>query len=257
MKESEVEDFIEESFRDGYSIDEIEQLLRDEGVPEKKIQQAVLDLKQKMQQRNERERASKEGHENIVKNIDLTDDKYTIKQRFFFNRYHIYDERGDLLLKAKQKLFRLKEEFPFTDSEGNSIFHVKAESMVDAGGDYTLKDEQDDEPIVILDRKYTLFRHRWRLRDPETEELLAKVHSENETVELIRWVGNLIPYVPNIFAFIPHSYLVESREGEVLAKLEGRLSIRDIYELKVEETGTVPKEALVAGSIAIDALEGN
>jgi len=42
-----------------------------------------------------------------------------------------------------------------------------------------------------------------------------------------------------------------------LARLEGKLSIRDIYELEVDQTQNIPKEALVISAIAIDALEAN
>lgn len=122
----------------------------------------------------------------MVGGIDLTDDEYKIKQRLFFNRYHIYDSNDNLVLKAKQKIFKLKEDFPFTDSDGNTVFRAKAEGIIDVAGDYALLDEATEEPIVSLDRKYTLFRHKWRIRDPETEELLARVESHNKTVELLR-----------------------------------------------------------------------
>lgn len=283
MNQNQLEKFIEDSFKDGYSIEEINQSLRQQGVEQTQIKRAVSNLRNKLRQQNnqptgsssnsrsqaspgQRQKTrsnqqaiqqSRQEHEDIVGGIDLKDDKYKIKQRLLFNRYHIYDSNDNLVLKAKQKMFKLKEDFPFTDSEGEVVFRAKAEGIIDVAGDYALLDEATEEPIVSLDRKYTLFRHKWSIRDPETEELLARVESHNKTVELLRWIGNLMPYLPNFFGLIPHSYDVKDRNDNILARLEGELSIRDIYELEIDNAQNVPKEALVISAIAIDALEAN
>lgn len=296
MRQREVEQFIEESFRDGYSLDEIQKVLSEKDVDGQKVQRAVQNLKRNLNQQNQKRQTanrnnqrtnarqntgekqrnlnqkrkkqsqsqkrnsqviSQEQHENIIKGIDLTEDEYTIKQRFFFNRYHVYDSSNQMVLKGKQKLFKLKENFPLMTPDGDTVARVTAEKIVDAGGDYTLKDEETDEPIAVLDRQYTLFRHKWKIRDPETEAKWAQVESANKTIELIRWLGNFIPYMPNFFGIIPHKYEIKDQNESILAKLEGQLSLRDIYKLKINNTGKVPKEALVASAIAIDALEAN
>lgn len=264
MNEQEVEQFIEECFRDGYSVQELQSALRDEGVEEKKIKQAVADLEQKLKQENinqEKQTSDKSsnrtGHKDILKKIDLSGDSYKIKQRLLFNRYHIYDTEENLVLKAKQKILRFKEEIPFMNSENEVIFRVKADRIVDMGGDYTVFDEETEDPVIMLDKKYTLFRHRWVLRDPETEELLGKVHSQNPGVELFRWLGGILPILPNIFAFVPHTYDIDDRNGNKIAALEGQFSLRDIYQLNINDSNNIPKEALISGAIAIDALEGN
>ncbi|PSG99281.1 MAG: hypothetical protein BRC29_04105 [Nanohaloarchaea archaeon SW_7_43_1] len=263
MNEQEIEQFIEDCLRDGYTVEELQRALTEKGVDEAKIEEAVSDLKRKMEQENasrENKKTMSRGqsaHEDIIGKIDLTGDSYEIKQRFLFNRYNIYNSRDELVLKAKQKILKFKEEIPFMNSEDEVIFQVKADRIVDMGGDYTVFDEETGDPIIMLDRTYTLLRHRWQLRDPETEELLAKVQSQNENIELLRGIGNLVPYFPNFFAFIPHTYGIESREGEKIAELEGQFSIRDIYELNIEKKHSLPKEALISGAIAIDALEGN
>jgi len=282
MNQNQLEQFIEDSFKDGYSIDEIIQSLKQQGVEEANIQRAVKNLRNELrQQNNQTNRNSpnnqqkttnqqqgtrsnqqavqqpRQRHEDVVEGIDLTDDKYKIKQRLLFNRYHIYDSNDNLVLKAKQKIFKLKEDFPFTDPDGNTVFRAKAEGIIDVAGDYALLDEDTEEPIVVLDRKYTLFRHKWRIRNPQTEELLARVQSHNKTVEVLRWVGNLIPYMPNFFGLVPHSYDIKDRNDNKMARLKGKFSIRDIYKLEVVDTQNVPKEALIISAIAIDALEAN
>jgi uncharacterized protein YxjI len=185
----------------------------------------------------------------VIGGVDLTADRYVITQRPFRNRYKITDAEGDVVLKTKQKLFKLKEEFPFLDSDGNVVFRVKAESMLDFAGDYTLIDESSGEPIAVLEKQFTFFKHVWRVRSPD-DRLLATIESGSLVIEVMRNLSGL-------FSIIPHSYTIEGPSGAALGTLDGRLSIRDIYDLHIEDPGDAPKEALVAAAIAIDALEGN
>lgn len=47
-----------------------------------------------------------------IAGIDLTDDRYTVEQSLLRNRYAASDADGNVVLRGKQKLFRVKEEFP-------------------------------------------------------------------------------------------------------------------------------------------------
>lgn len=188
----------------------------------------------------------------VIPGVDLTDDEYTVKQKLFRNKYRVYDENDELVLKTKQKLFKMKEEFPFRDENDNEVFEIKAEAMFDLAGDYLITTD-DDEPIAVLDKNLTLLTHKWKIRDPEDERLLARIESRGALIELIR---NL-PYVEIVTQLIPHKYNIEDPNGNKIGEIEGQLSLHDEYEIRVGDTGSVPKEAVVAGSIAIDALEGN
>ncbi|WP_435196827.1 LURP-one-related/scramblase family protein [Natronomonas sp. EA1] len=180
--------------------------------------------------------------------VDLTGDDYVIKQKLFRNKYRIYDDSGALLLQTKQKLFRMKEEFPFLDGDGNPVFRVKAKSMFDFAGDYTLT-TPDGEVLAVLEKQFTFFKHVWRIRGPDGE-LYATIESGSTFVEVLRNVSG-------IFGLIPHSYTIEAPDGTTLGSLKGRLSVRDTYDLHLGDVGDAPKEALVAAAVAIDALEGN
>jgi hypothetical protein len=76
-------------------------------------------------------------------------------------------------------------------------------------------------------------------------------------VALLRVAGGLLPYIPNVFKFIPHTYSILGPEDEELGEIEQELSIRDKYMIRIGDTGGAPKEAVVASAMAIDALEGN
>jgi len=52
MNQNQLEQFIEDSFKDGYSIDEIIQSLKQQGVEEANIQRAVKNLRNELRQQN-------------------------------------------------------------------------------------------------------------------------------------------------------------------------------------------------------------
>ncbi len=188
----------------------------------------------------------------LIKKVDLTKNEYIIRQKLLRNKYSIYDDEENLILKTKQKLFKIKEEFPFTDPEGNTVFQIKAEDIFDVAGDYAIT-TPEGEPIAILDKNWTLLTHKWKIRDPKDERLLAKIESRGAIVELLRHA----PFIRILTQFIPHKYTIEDPEENQIGSIEGKLSIRDEYRIKVGDTGSSPKESIIAGAIAIDALEGN
>lgn len=187
--------------------------------------------------------------EDTIPGVDLTDDEYVIKQHLIRNKYRVYDDTGELVLRAKQKLFRMKEEFPFVNADGEDVFTVKASGIVDIAGDYALTPADSDEPVVVLQKNFTLLKHVWKVRDPTDDRILAHIESGSRLIELLRGFGPL--------GFIPHTYTIEDTEGTRLGSLEGRLSIKDTYDLEIGDVGDAPKEAIVAAVVAIDALEGN
>jgi len=271
MKQQELESLIREELDKGYSVTEVIEKLNEEGVKTEKINSAVAELKQELEehkkeentpraQNRKRKRSEKRTQKNtgdVISNIDLKDNQYKVRQGFVLNRYKVWDSKGKLVLKAKQSLFKLKEEIPFTNPEGNVVFTVKAESIADIAGDYDIVDEETGESVATLDKNFRFFFHKWKIRHPETESVWAKIESHSRVLGALRVAGDLIPYIPNVFSMIPHKYDVNSVEGEKIAELDGELSIRDTYTLNIEKTGEAPKEGLIAALISIDALEGN
>lgn len=196
--------------------------------------------------------ATEASGNDVIAGVDLTDDEYTVRQKLIRNKYRVYDRNDDLVLKAKQKLLKMREEFPFRDADDNEVFEIKAEGVFDFAGDYVIT-TADDEPLAVLDKNFTLLVHKWKIRDPESERLLARIESRGAVVELLR----NIPYVSLVTQLIPHKYTIEDADGNQIGEIEGQISLHDEYEIRVGDTGGVPKEAVVAGAIAIDALEGN
>ena len=56
-----------------------------------------------------------------IEGIELTDDHYTVVQSLIRNKYRAEDSAGNVVLRGKQKMLKMKEEFPFVDSDGEEI----------------------------------------------------------------------------------------------------------------------------------------
>ncbi|SDZ90046.1 Uncharacterized protein YxjI [Haloplanus vescus] len=182
--------------------------------------------------------------------IDLSGTEYTVEQSLVRNKYAAYDEHGDLVLRAKQKLFKLKEEFPFVDADGNEVFTVKAGGILDVAGSYAIFDAQTGERVAILDNDFSVFQDMWTIRDGQTEAALAKITSRGALVTLAR---NLLP----IGELIPHKYEITDTQGAHVGSISGQLSLRDKYAITIDDASTVPKDAVVAAAMVIDAIQGN
>jgi uncharacterized protein YxjI len=185
---------------------------------------------------------------NALSRIDFSDNTYTVKQKAVRNAYRVYNSAGEEILNTKQKLFKMKEEFPFKDPEGNEVFTVKAENVMDIAGDYAITDPETGKKIAILKKDFTILVHSWRIEDTEGN-LIGHVESRGKVFGLLRALSD-------IFQLLPHRYTIEDGEGQQIGTIEGQFSFRDRYEINLE--GEIQKkEAILAAAITIDALEGN
>ena len=188
--------------------------------------------------------------EDILGKIDFSDDNYTVKQSFIRNKYAVYNSDGEKIIGAKQKLFKMKEDFPFTDSEGNVIFRVKAKRRLDIAGDYGIIDEETGETIAILTKEFSILKHIWRIKDPDTEALLATIESRSKVIGAIRTLSDLAD-------FLPHKYTIYNSERDQIGEIKGKWSLRATYDIELGELGKVPRKAVITAACTIDALEAN
>lgn len=253
MNELQIEKFIEKSLNDGYNVEQIEEALRNEGVEEKTIQEAVSQLKNQestgieSNKNSTNQRRSEKPRNDIFSKIDLTDDEYMVKQRAVRNAYKVYDSSDNEILRAKQKLLKMKEEFPFKDPEDNEIFHIKAQKVMDIAGDYSLIDSETGETVAILSKEFSILKHQWDIKNKKGEQI-AHIESRGRIVGFLRFVSDLA-------SLLPHRYSIES-DGEKIGQIQGKFSIRDRYKI-ILEGEFKEKEAIIASAIAIDALEAN
>ncbi|WP_153554461.1 LURP-one-related/scramblase family protein [Halomicrobium sp. LC1Hm] len=185
-----------------------------------------------------------------IQGLDLTDNSYTVEQSLVRNKYKAMDAAGNVVVRGKQKMLKMKEEFPFTDGDGNEVFTVKAGGIIDVAGNYVLSDAQTGEDLVVLDNDYSVMQDTWTIRDAGDERAIAKIDSRGAAVTLAR---NLLPFGE----IIPHKYEITDVDGNHVGSIEGQLSLRDRYEITIDNASNVPKEAVIAASMVIDAIQGN
>jgi uncharacterized protein YxjI len=186
-----------------------------------------------------------------IQGIDLTDDSYTVEQSLIRNKYKALDKRGDVVLRGKQKMFKMKEEFPFTDGDGNDVFTVKAGGIMDVAGNYVLIDAATGEEVVILDNDYSILQDTWKVRDARTEAKIAEINSRGAATTIAR---NVVPFG----GWIPHKYEITDLDGNHIGSIDGQFSLKDRYEISVDPTNTdVPTEPIIAAAMVIDAIQGN
>ncbi|SDF91983.1 LURP-one-related/scramblase family protein [Halorientalis regularis] len=185
-----------------------------------------------------------------IEGLDLTDDSYTVEQSLIRNKYKSMDSGGSVVLRGKQKLFKLKEKFPFVDDQGEDVFEVEATGMLDVAGNYVLRDSRTDEDLVVLDNDFSIFQDTWTVRDADDGHELARIDSRGAVVTLMR---NLLP----LGWLIPHKYEITDANGMHVGTIEGQLSVRDRYEITIDDASPVPKEPIVAAAMVIDAIQGN
>lgn len=187
--------------------------------------------------------------ENKLTQIEFLDDEYTVKQKAVRNAYKVYNSSGEQVLKTKQKLFKMKEEFPFTDPEGNEVFTVKAQNIMDIAGDYALTDPQTDETVAVLSKDFTILTHSWKIQDANNS-LIATIKSRGKLIGMLRALNEL-------FDMLPHKYDIRDPQENRIGTIEQSFTlIKDKYQVKLNE-GVENKEAIIAAAITIDALEGN
>jgi len=181
--------------------------------------------------------------------IDLSDNTYTVRQRAVRNAYKVYNSSEEEILSTKQKLFKMKEEFPFKDPEGNDVFTVKAENIMDIAGDYTITDSETEEKIAVLKKEFTFLTHAWQIHDGEGEKI-AEIKSRGKLFGVIRSISD-------IANLLPHKYTIKNAQEENIGEIRQSFTLlRDKYKIELNED-TENREAIVAAAITIDALEGN
>jgi uncharacterized protein YxjI len=185
-----------------------------------------------------------------IQGIDLSDDRYTVVQSLIRNKYKASDASGRTVLKGKQKMFKMKEEFPFTDGNGKDVFTVKAGGVLDVAGNYMLTDAQTGEDLVVLDNDFSLLQDTWRIRDAQTEQVLARIDSRGAAVTLAR---KFVPFGE----LIPHKYEITDGDGDHVGTIDGQFSLKDTYDVVIDDASDVPKEPIVAAAMVIDAIQGN
>ncbi|WP_226008260.1 LURP-one-related/scramblase family protein [Natrinema salinisoli] len=183
-----------------------------------------------------------------ISTVDLDDNRYEVKQSAIRNKYVVRDSTGEVVLRGKQKMFKMKEEFPFVTGDDEDAFTVKAGGIMDVAGNYTITDAGTGEEVIVLDEDYSLFVENWTIRDPDTGEALATIQSKSKPLSALR-------HLVSVANFIPNKYEIFDADGDHVGDIEGKFSLRDSYTVSIDDASDIPKEAVIASACILDALE--
>lgn len=180
--------------------------------------------------------------------MEFPDNEYTLKQKMVRNAYTLYDSSGDEVFSSKQELMKMKEKFPFKDPDGNEVFRVEAQNVMDIAGDYALIDSETDETIAVLKKEFTFLTESWRVEDADGKKI-AQIESRGKIFGVARTISD-------VANFLPHKYTIQNSDDRKVGKIKGKFSFKDTYEISLNQ-GLENKTPILAASVTIDALEGN
>ena len=188
--------------------------------------------------------------------LHLSGSQYTVKQTGrdtnLRPEYEARDVTGNMIFHTTYQMYEGKDEFPFVDADGTEICRVKAIDTWDIAGEYLLTDSQTDEELVIFDNDFSVSQDTWRLRDVEDQSLLAEINSRGGLITLAR---KLLPGGQGI----AHKYEITDSEDNSVGSIKGEFALYDFeqYEITLNDTSSVPTEAIVIGTIVIDGVQTN
>jgi len=186
--------------------------------------------------------------------LALSGSQYTVEQtgtdKNFQPEYEARDVTGDIIFRCTHQMYEGNETFPFRDTDGTELFTVEASGEWDIAGDYLLTDSQTGEELVVLDNDFSFFQDTWRIRDAGNESLLAEINSRGTLFSVSR---KLLP----VGQWIGHRFEITDPEGTAVGTVESGFAVFDQYEITISDSSSVPIDPIVAGTVVIDAIQGN
>lgn len=168
----------------------------------------------------------------------------------FGAEFQITDEEGNLVLYAKQKAFKLKEDIRlYSDRDcTDQVLSIKARNVIDFSGLYDVFDTKEGDRLVgTLKRKglNSILRDEWVVLN-EKEEEIAQVKEDSMLLALVRrFLVNLIP----------QQYDVLMGDNKVM-HIQGRFNPFVFKTDLVFESEVFDKRVGLALAVLLAAIEG-
>ncbi|KKR06480.1 MAG: hypothetical protein UT34_C0001G0521 [candidate division WS6 bacterium GW2011_GWF2_39_15] len=178
--------------------------------------------------------------------------KYLVRRKivsFLGATFEVYDEKGALVLYAKQKAFKLREELKFfSDKEmKNEVLSLKARNILDLSATYDIRDSQTGKLLGAVKRKglKSILRDEWIVLDESDKEVGVMLEDSMGLAVIRRFLLNLIPQ--------NYDYMLGSNK---VADLKQRFN-PFVYKLDVDIlSDSVDKRLVLVSSIILALVEG-
>ncbi|RDZ64148.1 hypothetical protein C5B90_13710 [Haloferax sp. Atlit-12N] len=174
--------------------------------------------------------------------------RYEVRQKVSISNKYVVYEGDDPILSAKQKKFKLKEDFRLNDHDsGEERFRVKADSVFDVSAAYDIVDSRTGERVGAVKRgAFSFAKHTYQLLGPDGS-VVGRIVEDNVPMAVARRL---------LTTLIPFSYRIEDAAGEPVGAVSEQFSLRDKYTIDVDRERIDPRLAVV-GAVVIDAIEEN
>lgn len=117
--------------------------------------------------------------------------------QLFGSSFHVYDPNNQVVLYARGKAFKLKEDIRLYTGEDmqTEVLTIQARQIIDFSAAYDVYDPVAQEKVGALKRKgwKSMLKDEWILMDPHDREI-GLIQEDSAVLALIRrFVTNLIP----------------------------------------------------------------
>ncbi|HEX7036127.1 MAG TPA: hypothetical protein VF210_10145 [Pseudomonadales bacterium] len=191
--------------------------------------------------------------------VRFTHPRYTIRSKFFRlfgGAFHIYDDRGNLVLYSDQKRFRLKEDIRLYDDEDKrtELLRISTHSVFDISGAYDVHDVLAGERVGTLKRQgitSAFLRDQWTLHDASGREI-GMIVEDSAVKALLR------RYVDVVSVLLPQRYHVEvgGRTVAVFSQRFNPIILKLDVDFGGDSQGVLDRRLALAAGVLFSAIEG-
>ncbi len=182
----------------------------------------------------------------------FSSNKYMIRKKVLTllgSIFEIYDESGGVVMYAKQKAFKLKEEMMFYESKEmkQEIVSIKARNIFDLSATYDIKDATSEKILGSIRRRglKSMLRDEWTILDENEKEIGVMLEDSMALAMLRRFLLSLIPQ--------NYDYIIN---GERTADLKQQFN-PFVYKMDVDIlSDSVDKKVVLASAVVLSLIEG-
>ena len=184
-------------------------------------------------------------------------DRYVFREKFFKifgNRFHIYDPGDELVLYARMKGLKIREDLRLFTSEAmdEEVLRIQTKSLFDISGTYGIYDPVADQTLGALKRRglKSFFKDEWLILDAEGEEV-GVIKEDSAIKAALRRIHEATALL------IKQSYHVEM-DGERVAQISrgfNPLVKRTFLDLSADTQHRLDPRVALAATLLLAAVE--
>jgi hypothetical protein len=171
--------------------------------------------------------------------------------KIFGGAFHVYDENKQLLLYARQKAFKLREDFRvYSDTTMQTeMLAILTPQILDISATYGVRDATTGEVVGALKRKglKSIFKDEWVFLGPQGQELGRLKERSVMGALMSRWIK-----------LIPQHYVVVTPDGREVAAINQRFNPFVLkYGVTIPEAQpAIDRRLLIAAGVLLAGIEG-